>query len=546
MISGRVRIIRSKERIDMYKILLADDEGIVIDSLKFIIEKNFPDICQVESAKTGRKVIELAESFRPDIAFMDIQMPGINGIEAMREIREMNRSTIFIVMSAYDKFDYAKEAINLGVLEYLNKPVDQSRIVDVMKRAMEHIDEEKERRSQDLLIKEKLETVVPIIENNMIYTALFQDDYDVEIDNFRSLLSIDRDYGFVIVLEWGDNQAENRLTNAVGTGIRMQSYYKEIREVVKGFFECIMGSMMANRIIIYVPYEKNSLEYNERIEIIEKTRTMIRKLKQYVDVKFRAGIGSVVKIADCVRSYEEGQRALRKSGGTVAHVADLPITASYEADYPIDEERRLFDMTGKGNENEALIAANRFFGWMAENYSDHINDIKLKVLEFVLWAEHLAINEGGMTYHFLSRQDYLPSLLELNTLDEIQQWFVNKIGAACRDVVQNREKQSASSVERAKAYISERYNKDISLDEVSREVDISPYYFSKLFKEETGSNFIEYLTSIRINKAKQLISGSDMSMKEICTEVGYSDPNYFSRIFKKNVGVTPTEYKEGI
>ncbi|MCR5406254.1 MAG: response regulator [Lachnospiraceae bacterium] len=528
----------------MYKIMLADDEGIVIDSLKFIIEKNFPDICRVESAKTGRKVIELAESFRPDIAFMDIQMPGINGIEAMKEIRSMNGSTIFIVMSAYDKFDYAREAINLGVLEYLNKPVDQARIVDVLKRAMRMIDEEKDRRSQDLIIKEKLETVVPIIENNMIYTALFQDDYDEEIDNFRSLLSIDKDYGFVIVLEWGDEKTDNHLTNAVGTGIKMQSYYKEIREVVKGFYECIIGSMMANRVIIYVPHDTDNLEYTERIEIIEKTRTMIRKLRQYVDVKFRAGIGSVVKLEECARSYQEGQRALRKSDGTVAHVEDLPIMVSYEANYPIDEERRLFDMTEKGNENEALIAANRFFDWMRENYGDHIYDIKLKVLEFVLRAEHIAIAESGMEYHFLSRQDYLTSLLALNTMDEIQQWFINKIVSACRDVVSSKEKQGSSSVERAKAYIAERYNKDISLDDVSREMDISPYYFSKLFKEETGENFIEYLTSIRINKAKQLISGTDMSMKEICTEVGYADPNYFSRIFKKNVGVTPTEYKE--
>ncbi len=530
----------------MYKVLLADDEGIVIDSLKFIIEKNFPETCQIESAKTGRKVIELAESFRPDIAFMDIQMPGINGIEAMKEIREVNKSTIFIVMSAYDKFDYAKEAINLGVLDYLNKPVDQGRIVEVLKRAMKMIDDEKERRSQDLLIKEKLETVVPIIENNMIYTALFRDDYDEEIDNFRNLLSIDKDYGYVILLEWGDNQAEHHLTNAVGSGIRMQSYYKEIREVVKGFYECIISSMMTNRVIIYVPYGKNTLEYSERIEIIEKTRTMIRKLKQYVDVRFRAGIGSVVELLECARSYEEAQRALRKSDGTVAHVADLPIIASYEDNYPIDQERRIFEMTEKGNENEALIAANRFFGWMVENYGDHIMDIKLKALEFVLWSEHLAITEGGMKYNFLSRQDYLPSLLDLNTLDEIQQWFTSKIGAACRDVVQSKEKQSFSSVERAKSFIAERYNKDISLDDVSREVDISPYYFSKLFKEETGENFIEYLTSLRINKAKQLISGTDMSMKEICTEVGYSDPNYFSRIFKKNVGVTPTEYKENV
>ena len=529
----------------MYKIMLADDEGIVIDSLKFIIEKNFPDTCRIESAKTGRKVIELAESFRPNIAFMDIQMPGINGIEAMKEIRSMNGSTIFIVMSAYDKFDYAREAINLGVLEYLNKPVDQVRIVEVLKRAMRMIDEEKDRRSQDLLIKEKLETVIPIIENNMIYTALFQDDYDKEIDNFRSLLSIEKEYGFVIVLEWGDDKAEDHhLTNAVGTGIKMQSYYKEIREVVKGFYECVIGSMMANRVIIYVPHDTENVEYAERIEIIEKTRTMIRKLRQYVDVKFRAGIGSVVKLEECARSYQEGQRALRKSDGTVAHVADLPIMVSYEANYPIEEERRLFDMTEKGNENEALIAANRFFDWMSENYGDHIYDIKLKVLEFVLWAEHLAIEENGMEYHFLSRQDYLPSILALNTMDEIQQWFLSKISAACKDVVSSKDKQGSTSVERAKAYIAERYNKDISLDDVSREVDISPYYFSKLFKEETGENFIEYLTSLRINKAKQLIAGTDLSMKEICTEVGYSDPNYFSRIFKKNVGVTPTEYKD--
>ena len=98
----------------MYKIMIADDEGIVIDALKFIIEKSFGETCQVQSAKTGRSVIELAESFRPDIALMDIQMPGINGIEAMKEIRKTNKDIIFIVITAYDKFDYAREAVGLG------------------------------------------------------------------------------------------------------------------------------------------------------------------------------------------------------------------------------------------------------------------------------------------------------------------------------------------------------------------------------------------------------------------------------------------------
>ena len=158
----------------MYKIMLADDEGIVIDSLKFIIEKEFGDECIVEYAKTGRSVIELAEKFRPDIAIMDIQMPGINGIEAMKEIRAGNQSVQFIVMSAYDKFDYAKEAIKLGVLEYITKPMERTKIVSALRKGMEIIDSGRIKRSNDLLVNEKLETVAPIIESGLIYNILLQ------------------------------------------------------------------------------------------------------------------------------------------------------------------------------------------------------------------------------------------------------------------------------------------------------------------------------------------------------------------------------------
>ena len=120
----------------MYKILIADDESIVIDALKYIIENNFPDKCMIECANTGRKVIEQAEYFRPDIVFMDIQMPGINGIEAMREIRKTNDSIIFIVVSAFVKFDYAKDAIDIGVLDYINKPIDKDEIISILDKAM--------------------------------------------------------------------------------------------------------------------------------------------------------------------------------------------------------------------------------------------------------------------------------------------------------------------------------------------------------------------------------------------------------------------------
>ena len=99
-------------------------------------------------------------------------------------------------------------------------------------------------------------------------------------------------------------------------------------------------------------------------------------------------------------------------------------------------------------------------------------------------------------------------------------------------------------VSKAKAYIKENYGRDISLDDVSREVNVSPYYFSKLFKEEEGQNFIEYLTKIRIDKARQLLREENLSIKEISIMVGYSDPNYFSRLFRKQMDMSPREYRE--
>jgi len=173
-------------------------------------------------------------------------------------------------------------------------------------------------------------------------------------------------------------------------------------------------------------------------------------------------------------------------------------------------------------------------------------DIKLKVLEFILFAEQKAFLSGGMTYYFRYRKDYLATLIQIENYEHLRKWFLDKVVEACRNIITKKEEQASGVIAKAKAYIEDNYSKDISLDDVSRTVDISPYYFSKLFKEETGENFIEYLTNIRIEKAKKLLQNRDISIKNICADSGYSDPNYFSRIFKKQVGLTPTEYRERV
>lgn len=158
----------------MYRILIADDEGLMLEAFKGVILAEFGDKCSVETAKTGRAVIEKAETFHPDIVFMDIHMPGINGIQAMREIRKFNNSALFYVVSAYDKFDYAKEAINLGVEQYLTKPISKSKIISVVEEATAKVDKVRDQRSNLLKIQEKLETVIPVVESGYVNSLLFQ------------------------------------------------------------------------------------------------------------------------------------------------------------------------------------------------------------------------------------------------------------------------------------------------------------------------------------------------------------------------------------
>lgn len=117
---------------------------------------------------------------------------------------------------------------------------------------------------------------------------------------------------------------------------------------------------------------------------------------------------------------------------------------------------------------------------------------------------------------------------------------------ACRNINNVKEQKETTIVGKARQYIDQNFSKELSLEEVSKYVDISPYYFSKLFKEETDQTFVEYLTSLRVEKAKEMLGSPSASIKEVCMAVGYSDPNYFSRIFKKVTGKTPTEYRDRI
>lgn len=234
---------------------------------------------------------------------------------------------------------------------------------------------------------------------------------------------------------------------------------------------------------------------------------------------------------------------LTESLSRVIHIEDLSQNGVYDEAFPGTNEKRMFRFLGEGNETDMLQELNFFFDWMVEHYSEDMNNIRLKVLEYIIWGEKIAFESGAINYGFSYRRDYLDIAMSLSSYEELHKWFQEKMVNICRAIRDQKEDQSNSAVKKAMLYIQENYSKDISLDDVSGQVNISPYYFSKIFKEETGENFIEYLTRVRIEKAKALLVDANVSVKEAGIQSGYSDPNYFSRIFKKQMDMTPSEYK---
>ncbi|MCE5189804.1 MAG: helix-turn-helix domain-containing protein [Eubacteriales bacterium] len=524
----------------MYKILLVDDEGIELDALSFILEKNFGSQCAIETAKTGYDAVELAERFRPDIAVMDIRMPGINGIEAIQAMQSFHPGILFIVLTAYDKFEYAKEAIRLSVFEFLTKPVNRMIFADAIHRAMNRVDSERKVRNAALKNRERLENMIPVLENSFVYMLLMQSEDSASYQQLFEAMGIESTYGTVMVLE---------LTKIIGGDIldldlKASEVHTAIRDLVKESLTCVVGPAMANRVILVRPTAEPENEYYERLLLIEQGRTLAHRIEDKIGVECKLGIGATAPVGKLGESYSQAVKAVKHCKGIVSHFNDLPIAPTCEAGYPMERERHLEEMILKGDAQSATADAELFFQWMVEQYPNHTMAIRLKVLEFVMRAEYSMFHEGGVKYHFLDRDDYLQAVLATENYDELRTWFLRKIAESARNVSSKADEKANRIVTKARTFIDRNFQRDLTLEEVSREVHVSPYYFSKLFKEQTGENFINYLTLRRIETAKQLLLDGKLNVKNICTEIGYNDPNYFSRLFKRFEGVTPTEYRD--
>jgi two-component system, response regulator YesN len=524
----------------MYKLLVVDDEQIVTDSIEYMVKKFMHTPIQTEVAHSGREAIEKAATGHPDFVIIDIKMPGINGLEAIREIKRENPGTLFIVISAFAKFDYAKEAIQLGVIEYLNKPLTRKSLIDALENAVNRKEQEQIKLKTELDYREKIAYARPALENSLIHCITFPGNHDAEIASLEKILDISGG-GYIMTIEIRPGEGAAEISPDLGE----RKVYPLLREILKeANAACVVGPLLVNSVSVFVPCAEGSTS-GQRDNIMSFSAEVYRQLcKNIAGRNFRIGVGNKYTSLQCLyKSYEESIKAiLSESNQPVIFFRDISDNSKQKKHFPQEEEKSILKKISCGETNAALASFENLFGWMINRYGADLSALKSAMLPLVV----LIFNVSG-SKSFESEENYgsnyVNSFLALQNQEAVRVWVKNLIQQVSAAMTEIREKGLSPVIKIAVDYIAQNYNKNITLEDVAGAVNVSPTYFSKVFKEEVGSTFIDYLTMLRIKKAKQLIAEGRLSNKEICNIIGYSDPNYFSRVFKKTVGATPTEYQ---
>ncbi|MFD2699055.1 response regulator [Paenibacillus shunpengii] len=518
----------------MFKMLIVDDELIERSALRMIVERNLPDVEVVGEAENGRMAIEMAERLLPDLVTMDIKMPGTDGIEAVSVLYSSLPNTKVIMVSAFDEFEYARSVMKYGVKEYLLKPCKKDQIVSAIQAVMKDIDEDRRELSHINALRHQAEQTKALLETDWVSSICQSRTLGAELMSWQQEAGISADSaGYACVLRVVLNQEQGQ------EGLfQIQDW---IRKRTSAYGFCLAGPFIGQHLplLMFPDRMNNGSGLSVRARAAHLTRSLLQEAQRmFPSSGMTAGIGMLrLSRAGWMRSYQE---AVLASGEPRAFCScfyeDLPAGTEESYPYPHACEQRLLLMVGRGNVEEARVVFSQYMNELLEMTRYQAARVQHDLNK--LFAQMLSkLKEKGISlpklggFHDLNDAEDIRrhALFQLDlVLDALDTWYADEY---------------RGSIEKAKVYIAEHYGTELSLEEVADYAGLNPHYFSKIFHERCGITFIDYLTGIRIERARELLSDPRHILKDISQRIGYRDPNYFSRVFKKMVGMSPSEYR---
>jgi len=306
------------------RILVADDEPIEREALRFLVQRHLEEVQVVGEAGTGRQAVEMAETLRPDVILMDIEMPGLSGLEALREIRERNPTVRCLIVSAYDYFHFAREALRLGAADYLLKPVKRDQMVEVLSRLQREMAQERQRRNDELLRKEQMRQLQPLAEAELV-NLLERGDSGPRMRDLLGLLGLRLDAGLCMVVGLSD-QSFGPDVSPADAPMKANGAYQYLCSLAHSLSSCAVGPWDGGRATIVLEVDTGYDEYQTRLWSSEFARRLRDRVKEQTGVRLRLGIGQTVEGPVMIaRSYREALAAFRFEGVSdkVNHFGDL-------------------------------------------------------------------------------------------------------------------------------------------------------------------------------------------------------------------------------
>ena len=521
---------------ELYRVLLVDDEEDIREGISRKMDWLGLGFSLVGEAANGQDALELAESLRPDVILTDIKMPFMDGLELCRILTDRLPAARFVVFSGFDAFEYAKQAIQMNVVEYILKPINADELSAVLRRLKDQLDRERAERRNVELLRSRYTENLPVL-RELFYANLLDGHIEPGTERERAArLDIDLQGE-----EWAVGLAY------IGSDRRDALSTLSVQKLLE-------ESLTADRcrLTLYNDWVAVIVSLTESFTIYDLIRVLDRVCTlaaSYLGLTLTVGVGAPCKeLSGMARSAAEARTALEYRSmvgrGQVIYIGDLEPDGGQVLTFEEADERTLTAAVRLGSEQEVRDAAAALAGKIREA-NPSAGQYNLFLMELVTHLIKMIRRSGvGMEEVFGAGFSLPIQKSELPRLAELEDWCAERY-LRLRTLIRRRQTDSAGqTVETAKEYIRQHYaESDLSVEKLCAYLHLSSTYFSTLFKRETGTSFTAYVTTVRMEAAAEAIRGTEEKTYLIAQRCGYEDPNYFSYVFKRHFGVTPTKYR---
>lgn len=534
---------------NLYRIILVDDEEEV---RKGIIKKiNWEDagFRVVGDAENGKDALEKIENLEPDVVLTDIKMPYMDGLSLTEKIRQKYPSIKVIIFSGFDDFEYAKRAIKLNVTEYILKPVNVEELTLILKRIKHNLDEEIEHKRNVNLLRESYKNSLPIIREHFL-NAVVQgnllpaeidekmEEYNIPIANAKKWVAA------AISVEQGGHTELKTLSLHEEQELIPISVKEMVKEKLKEYCRFVLFNAASEMVLLAAIDDGNT-----QTGLIDVLGDICKETKRILEVPVTIGIGhSCTELKDISHSYHSalnalGYKAIIGSGSTI-YINDVEPLQYGKLLFDSKDEAELINAVKFGPEEKIESVVSSVVGRMndAKVHTRQYQVYRLSVMNCIIrLTQQYNINLPEVMN---GEGDFWDMAKTMQKRDDFYRWLKTSAGRINKAISEERDNTTKNIINDAKQYIMDNYqNPDLSVEMICRQLHMSPAYFSTVFKKETGQAYIAYLTEVRLNKAVELLSTTNDKTYVIASKVGYQEQNYFSYVFKKQFGISPTKYR---